>query len=55
MMSPETEARIQKSATLAQSLNIRGTPAFVIGGELIPGAVDAATLKSLIAKARKGG
>ena len=55
MMSPETEARIQKSVTLAQSLDIRGTPAFVIGGELIPGAVDAATLKGLIAKARKGG
>ena len=55
MGSPETEARIQSSVGLAQSLNIRGTPAFVIGGELVPGAVDAGTLKSLIAKARKGG
>ena len=55
MMSPDTEARIQKSLALAQNLDIRGTPAFIIGGELIPGAVDAATLKGLIAKARKGG
>jgi len=55
MMSPDTEARIQKSMALAQNLDIRGTPAFIIGGELIPGAVDAATLKGLIAKARKGG
>lgn len=55
MMSPDTDARIQKSLTLAQNLDIRGTPAFIIGGELIPGAVDSATLRGLIAKARKGG
>lgn len=55
MASPDTEARIQKSLDLAQSLDIRGTPAFIIAGELIPGAVDARTLKALIARARKGG
>ena len=55
MASSETEAKLQKSLSLAQALAIRGTPAFIIAGELIPGAVDAATLKGMIAKARKGG
>lgn len=52
MGSPEIEKIIRKNYDLAQSLNISGTPAFVIGNELIPGAVDYATLKNLIAKAR---
>lgn len=52
MDSPEIEKIIRKNYDLAQSLNINGTPAFVIGNELIPGAVDYATLKNLIAKAR---
>ncbi len=55
MNTPDTEAKIQKSLTLAQTLEIRGTPAFIIGGDLIPGAVDVETLKSLIAKTRAGG
>jgi protein-disulfide isomerase len=33
---------------------VRGTPAFVIGNQFVPGAVDAATFKQLIGEARKG-
>lgn len=54
MDSPEIEARIQKNYLLAESLNIRGTPAFVVGNELVPGAVDLEQLRSLIAQARSG-
>jgi protein-disulfide isomerase len=34
-------------------LDIKGTPAFVIGDSLTPGAVDIATLRRLVAAARK--
>ena len=35
-------------------LGIKGTPAFVIGDQLVPGAADMDTFKRLVAKARKG-
>jgi protein-disulfide isomerase len=38
---------------LANALNVRGTPAFIIGDELVPGAVDADSLRRLVAKARE--
>ncbi len=53
--SPEITAAIQKNMELARSLNIRGTPGFVIGGQLIPGAVSAEALRSLVAEARAQG
>ena len=52
MSSAKVTEAIQGNHNLASSLNISGTPAFVIGGELVPGAVDLATLKNLIKKAR---
>jgi protein-disulfide isomerase len=54
MAKPEIDARIKRNLELAHELDIRGTPAFVIGDELIPGATDAATLKAAIEKARGG-
>jgi protein-disulfide isomerase len=39
---------LQSNATLGASIGINGTPGFVIGEELIPGAVDTATLKEKI-------
>ncbi|MYE43754.1 MAG: DsbA family protein, partial [Acidobacteria bacterium] len=36
-------------------LGINGTPAFVIGNTLVPGAVDGARLRQLIAETRSGG
>jgi len=52
MESPEVERTLRNNYELAKSLNINGTPAFVIGNELIPGAVDLGTLKRLITEAR---
>jgi protein-disulfide isomerase len=52
MGSAEVNAEIVASARLAQELKLAGTPAFVVGSELIPGATDLATLKSLVSEVR---
>jgi protein-disulfide isomerase len=54
MMAPEVNAAIQANYALANELGIEGTPAFVIGSQLIPGAVDKARLEQLIRDARAG-
>ncbi len=54
MRDPEISAILGKNRELAQSLNINGTPAFVVGGRLVPGAIEADTLRQLVASARKG-
>ena len=51
--APEVQQAIKANLDLAESLEIRGTPGFVIGDEIVPGAVDLGTLKQLIADARK--
>jgi len=53
MTSPDVERIIKRNIDLAHSLTISGTPGFIIGNQLVPGAVDMATLKSLVADARK--
>ena len=52
MQSAETDAIIERNRALARALNISGTPAFIIGDALVPGAIDLRTLKSLVAEAR---
>ncbi len=52
MASPEITKAIERNLALAQALGINGTPSFVIGDQLIPGAVDLDALKQLIAQAR---
>jgi protein-disulfide isomerase len=54
MEDPKLKQIIDRNMSLASALGIRGTPAFVIGKQFVPGAVDAAALKQLIADARKG-
>lgn len=54
MTDPRVEQEIQHTMALAQALEITGTPAFVIGEELVPGAVDRAAFDELIKKARGG-
>ena len=54
MEDPAVEKQLLANADLAMNLNIRGTPGFVIGHQLVPGAVDAKTFQQLIAEARKG-
>jgi len=55
MKAPEIEAAIRKNYQLAQGLKIEGTPAFIIGDKLVPGAVDQPTLQKLVEEARKKG
>lgn len=54
MGDPRIKGVIDRNMALAQELGVRGTPAFVVGKQFVPGAVDAAALKQLIAQARKG-
>ena len=54
MAAPEVIAAIEANYALANELGIEGTPAFVIGDHLIPGAVDKVRLEQLIARARSG-
>ena len=53
MADPAIAAAIARNQALAAELGINGTPGFVIGQEIVPGAVDRATLDGLIAKARE--
>ena len=50
MESPEVQTEIQNIAILGAALNIKATPSFVIGNEVIPGAPTLDNLKILIAK-----
>jgi protein-disulfide isomerase len=54
MKSPEEEAEIQDTMRMAQSLGFTGTPAFIVGNELVPGATDLATFRDMILDARRG-
>ena len=54
MINPAVDAEIRKNMALTRELNITGTPSFVIGEHLVPGAVDMDTLQQLVAAARKG-
>jgi protein-disulfide isomerase len=53
MAAPEIERELKANLQLAEALDIRGTPGFVIGSEIVPGAIDLGTLKALIAAARQ--
>ncbi|WP_395396021.1 DsbA family protein (plasmid) [Novosphingobium sp. BL-8A] len=48
------DASLRKTGQLAETLGISGTPALVIGDYLIPGAIDAATLREVLQKTRQG-
>jgi protein-disulfide isomerase len=53
MSSESVQRVIDANAQLASELGITGTPSFVIGGKLIPGAVEIAQIESLIAAERQ--
>ena len=53
MASPEIEATIQENYKLAQDIGVRGTPAFIIGDKLIPGAMIADDMRGLITRTRE--
>jgi protein-disulfide isomerase len=54
MNSPEVNAEIKRSAEIAKILRLSGTPAFIVGTELIPGATDLENLQALLDDARHG-
>ena len=50
---PEWPTIIERNRALAKDLGITGTPAFVVGNELVTGAMDLAELKDLVGRARR--
>ncbi len=55
MNSPRISDTLQKSYALAEALDISGTPTYIIGDELIPGAVGIDSLRLKIANMRACG
>lgn len=52
MKDSAVDNEIQRNAELAADLGINGTPGFVIGNAVAPGALDGDTLRKLVAEAR---
>jgi protein-disulfide isomerase len=50
--SAEVQAELKDSLDLARTLGISGTPAFVVGDVLVPGAIGGDQLAALIAQQR---
>ncbi|MCZ6510351.1 MAG: DsbA family protein [Alphaproteobacteria bacterium] len=53
MNSATPQRLFQRNRQLAQELGIRGTPAFVVGDQVIPGFIEIRRLRQLIAEERK--
>jgi protein-disulfide isomerase len=53
MNSPEVISEIERTAEIAKALRLSGTPAFVVGNELVPGATDLESLQALLDEARQ--
>lgn len=53
MEAPEITAYLDSVQDLARSLDIRGTPTFVVENQIVRGAVDAETLRKAIEEKRK--
>ena len=53
MAAPEVEQALKANLALADALNIHGTPAFIVGDRIVPGAVGLDALKDMVADARK--
>ncbi len=52
MESPEVQAILARNHELGHKVGVKSTPSFVIGSELVSGAIDAATFERLIAQAK---
>jgi protein-disulfide isomerase len=53
MDSPEIQGAIDRNLKLAATLGVDGTPAFVVGEHIAPGALSIEQLRELVAEARK--
>jgi protein-disulfide isomerase len=54
MELPEITANLDQTRKIAEDLAIRGTPALLVGDQLLPGAVPYEDLKKIIDDTRKG-
>ena len=52
MEDPEITEQLERNYRLASALGINGTPAFVIGDRLVPGAIDENAMMEIIADER---
>jgi protein-disulfide isomerase len=55
MDAADITARLDENMRLAQALGVNGTPAFVLGNQLIPGAAEIGQLAQLIGQQRAAG
>jgi protein-disulfide isomerase len=51
--SPEVKATIEENFRMAEDIGLNGTPSYVIGDQVVVGAIGAEALKDKIASARK--
>ncbi len=52
MQSPSIETQIQSNLQLARQVGVRGTPALIVGDQLVPGAMSLDQMRQLIAEKR---
>jgi protein-disulfide isomerase len=52
LASPEVKASLEESFKLAEQLGLNGTPSYVVGSDVVVGAVGAAALKEKVRLAR---
>ena len=53
MNDPAVEQALQRNSRLAKRLGIRGTPAFIIGDRVVPGAIDLRTMRQMVKELRE--
>lgn len=53
MNNPEIEQKLMKNREIAKLLSLNGTPAFIIGDTIYPGALNSNNLKEIIKKFRE--
>lgn len=52
MRSPEVDKELKSNLDLGKSLDLDGTPSFIVGDTIVPGAISANDLRQLIADTR---
>jgi len=54
MTSPEVNETLQETFKLAEALGLNGTPSYVIGSDVVVGAIGLAGLQGKVSTARCG-